>query len=711
MKTKAGFKFLIICLIVAIAAGCGGTSEKKAGLSDWDYASPITEPITVISDKRDVMAGDLSTDHVNIVIPAGTVDAPTELTVSNPEAVPEINTGEFEPLGAPIKISAGNPVRLNEPTSITFLIPNNYTEELSSNDIWITYYNGVEWEYFPPDSVNMQACTITFETYHYSLFGKGKIDIEERLKQYTHSQAVSSLIQSSAVDETVNKVVEQVVEHILKDRLGISSESAKFKVLSSLANDDGYKDLIDKFNSGDTAGFMQTLTVFAGARIAENVGESALQGALETLASDEAVGLTAAASQAAGYAAEGQFLEAGRILGEHIADQFLVTQLAKGAIEVVQYQIDTWKDAEINAAYTAYKNGADAKFWGYNVDPGDFESLWNQMRGIATRLQSEAVEREITRRQEYSMRPATDADLDVIRDTVRNDLKKQFEDRVSREGELEKREAKFKALIEKMEQSNLLAPGRFGYSSANDTIETRLDKLFHLSKKILRDTGRQDWGSGSFSDEKEISMGDMVSLMQAWFMSDGPNQYAEMLKDKFGIVPGQMTWALKSATPVIVEVYGDTKDYFNHAFDIVPGLIPNGWQFTSFESWNGNQESYSCYVSMIGGWASPPASISSGETIDIQVKLVPGWEISSRCGSIDSGVSISMRFNGQEIGNASWNRSMSSDNLNDGDSLGVFESTINYSIPTDFKEDTFNIDAYAVAPGGEGYLRYNFVKQ
>ena len=79
------------------------------------------------------------------------------------------------------------------------------------------------------------------------------------------------------------------------------------------------------------------------------------------------------------------------------------------------------------------------------------------------------------------MRLAIHAELDVIRENVKRDLKKQFEDRVRQEDELAKREAKFKTLIDKMKEANLLEPGRFGYSSANDTIETRLDKLFHLS--------------------------------------------------------------------------------------------------------------------------------------------------------------------------------------------------------------------------------------
>lgn len=122
----------------------------------------------------------------------------------------------------------------------------------------------------------------------------------------------------------------------------------------------------------------------------------------------------------------------------------MITKIIQSGVEIVQAGIDSWKDAEIEAAYEAYKNGADNRFFGYNVDAGDFDALWSQMRGIATRLQSEAVNREIARRESMGMPPPTDRDLDRIREQVRENLKKDFENRLKSEAEIEKTKLKSK---------------------------------------------------------------------------------------------------------------------------------------------------------------------------------------------------------------------------------------------------------------------------
>ena len=227
------------------------------------------------------------------------------------------------------------------------------------------------------------------------------------------------------VDSVVNEMVKNSVEYILKKRLGLTDdtaeESVKFKIMSSLANDDEYKDIVDKFREGDITGVNETFNLFVGKKIAENLEDSMWKSSLEFL-SDSGTGLITAGSQAAGYAAEGQYLEAGRILGTQIAEEFMITKIVQAGVEIVQYNIDTWKDAEIEAAYKAYRDGSNNKFFGYNVDKGDFDSLYNQMRGISVRLESEAVEREIKRRAEYGLPPATEEDLEAVRNKVKADL-------------------------------------------------------------------------------------------------------------------------------------------------------------------------------------------------------------------------------------------------------------------------------------------------
>jgi hypothetical protein len=396
------------------AAGPG-----KAG--DWKYEAVIKEDITVTSDKRAVTAGELSKAGVQLMIPGNSFSASAQITLGNPKSVPQLVSSEFTPIGAPVDIS-GAESRLNNPAVITFQVDKTrYAAELKNRTIWAAYYNGKNWDYFAPAKIDSLAGTITFNTYHFSLFGVGKVSVEEQIKQYTQSASLAALAQKK-VDKLVENLVANVVDMILLDQLKWQDSSTKYKIMSSLANDDEYRDLVELFAKKDFEKFNATLQVFAGKQIVEHVDKAAFLSILKGVSGN--ANAIAAAGEAAGYLAEGQYAEAGRILGQKIANGFLITKLVNAGAEVVQYNIDLWKDAEIEAAFQAFKNGADNKFWGYNVDPGDFDGLWNQMRGISTRLQSEAVEREKKRRADLGLPLPSESDLNAILEQVRKTWKR-----------------------------------------------------------------------------------------------------------------------------------------------------------------------------------------------------------------------------------------------------------------------------------------------
>ena len=88
------------------------------------------------------------------------------------------------------------------------------------------------------------------------------------------------------------------------------------------------------------------------------------------------------------------------LLESKIADKFLITTAGKIAVEVIDYQIESWKNSEVEAAFKAYKNGANGAFWGYNVDKQDFDAVWTQMKGASRQLELEAIAKENGIRQE-----------------------------------------------------------------------------------------------------------------------------------------------------------------------------------------------------------------------------------------------------------------------------------------------------------------------
>jgi hypothetical protein len=530
------FVFIFLLVVLIVLPSCG----DKSGSSTWKYENKISTPLEVVSGLNEIKAGDLSTNQFQLTLPPNTFDTETKITIQTPKTAPLVNSKEFVPIGSPVEIS-GAGTRLNQPAILNFWVnKDKYAADLKSRSIWVTYFDGVNWNYFKPSFTDVATGIITYNTYHFSFFGTGKISVEERISQYAHSQALGELAQKN-VDDVVDEMVKNTVEYMLKKRMGLDDESAessvKFKIMSSLANDDEYKDLVEKFQHGDVTGFNETFNIFVGKKIAENLEDSMWKNTLEFV-SDSGTDLVKAAAEAAGHAAEGQYLEAGRILGTQIAEEFMITKIIQSGVEIVQYNIDTWKDAEIEAAYKAYKNGSDNKFFGYNVDAGDFDALWNQMKGIATRLESEAVNLEIGRRESLGMPAPTEAELNKVRAQVRENLRQQFEDRRESEAEIEKNEVKIKALILKFKESRLLENGMYGYDDTYDDMESRLDKLFHLTKKILRDTGRRDWNLTAFTNEREISANDVITLMKAWYSTNGRDEYAKMLKERFNIETG-----------------------------------------------------------------------------------------------------------------------------------------------------------------------------
>lgn len=331
-------------MIIVLLTGCGaGQSAQNTGNPvPWEYQPVIGEPIKATSDTQAVILGN-SKLSFSVKVPGGSFDTATPLTLVSPQSVPQVMNNEFTPIGAPIEITGAN-TRLNQPATLTFLMDKSkYAAELQDGSIWVTYYDGKQWEYFPPTTTDIETETVTFNTYHFSFFGAGKISVEQRIAQYAHSQTLAEMTQEQ-VDDVVDEMIKNSVEYILKKRMGLTDdtaeESIKFKILSSLANDDEYKDIVDKFRAGDITGVNETFNLFVGKKIAENLEDSMWKSSLEFL-SDSGTGLLTAGSQAAGYAAEGQYLEAGKILGTQIAEEFMITNIVQAGVEIVQYNIDT----------------------------------------------------------------------------------------------------------------------------------------------------------------------------------------------------------------------------------------------------------------------------------------------------------------------------------------------------------------------------------
>ncbi|NTW14286.1 MAG: hypothetical protein HGA31_04640 [Candidatus Moranbacteria bacterium] len=510
---------------------------RKESLTAWNYERTIAEPITGISGAdKDLVLGDIDTNKASVSVPKGSFDADRDLSLVTPESVPGYVGNEIDTIGAPLEVSAGQPSRLNEQATVSFRFdPSTLPVDQDTSELRVAYYDGTKWEYIKPISIDKEDGLVTFGTYHFSLFGLTKIKDDTVItEKWIHSQTVDGQIRdglNNVSDEVSGKIVDLMLQ-----KMGISDESVKGKVLAEMLKNDAYKDIHDSYTSGDMTDMSQKIAVLAGSKIAELVPESAWQEGLKNLT--EGTDTVEAVSKAAGYAAEGQYKDAAKIIGEKIADQFLITTAGKIAVEVVQGKIDSWKNDEVEAAYYAYQKGANATFYGYNVDPGDFNSVWDQMRGIRRQLELEAVNRENGVRAEAGLPPLSDRQADAIRDGIKESYRKQFTLRAEKEKAFEEEAARLRLLVDAYKKADFFDStlGPTGLDKGLD-YENKLDVLYHFAQKMMKDTGRfQLSEKNGLLMDKAVAVDDVVQGARMWFSGpEGRKKYAAFLKDRFGI--------------------------------------------------------------------------------------------------------------------------------------------------------------------------------
>jgi len=183
---------------------------------------------------------------------------------------------------------------------------------------------------------------------------------------------------------------------------------------------------------------------------------------------------------------------AAKILGEHLADQFLLTHVAKAAVATVEGQISSWKNAEVEAAYQAFKNGATSTvpWWGYQVEKGNFEDVWTQMGGVARQLELEAIRAQEKVRKDAGMPPLTVAEQDKLRAAVQRDLEQQFTDRVTADAEIAKEAAELALVMKMYKDAGFLEKGDWGNDKGLE-LPQRLDILAHFKDKL--EAARANW--------------------------------------------------------------------------------------------------------------------------------------------------------------------------------------------------------------------------
>ena len=505
--------------------------------TEWSYQPRMATPLTATAGAAEVTLGDLPTYGIEVTIPAGTFAEPTEVTLADPTESVTYAAGEMAGIGTPFELSVGDgsPVRLQQPVTVRMSFdPSTLGDDFEYASLRFGYLNGNAWEYVTPD-VDTESNVMTFTTSHFCLFGQVKATTDEQVKQYVTNTAVAAYAGKKA-GEITDKAVEKLIDATLA-KLKITDETTRGKVINSILKDDEYGDMLKGIAQGDPSTFNQGFNVLIGKKIAESVPASRLSAALKGVTSDFGIETVQKASEAAGYLAEGQVAAAAKILGEHLADQFLLTHVAKAAVATVEGQISSWKNAEVEAAYQAFKNGASSTvpWWGYQVEKGTSTTCgarWAGRAAVETRGRPRSGEgaqgrwhANLDRRGEGE---AAAGGADGTEEVVR---------RAHVRGRGIAQNAAELALVMKMyKECRLPREGELGLRKG-PRAAAAVDVLAHFKEKLLAETGRKAHLRGTWQSEDGTRQ-ELKTMVMAWFSVCKPIEakqwYADFWEETYG---------------------------------------------------------------------------------------------------------------------------------------------------------------------------------
>ena len=434
---------------------------------------PFVKGTTVeqaVRSDRETTVGDLSQTGWQLDIPANAFESDLTLTMSVLSETESENyqNDAFKWIGKPVKITAGseNGVYLGRPATVTMQIPKEQRIPKEKVDDYLAaYYNGESWDYIFPAITKVSEGYITFETYHFSLFSAVKPTEEEKIKLYTQKMAVQIWEDEEREKAFSDKVMDTFNEAF--EKMGISDETVKGKLLRSVAKEYDFGTLLVSTERGDVADFgVKCGEMAANALIKHLKMEDALMDNITGKGAAVATGLVKGALQLK----DNNYTDATKELTSAFIGYFPVGRAYQAAVEVIDAGIASWKDYELDEAYRNYVKDTVGGFATVSDDDWALMCATPQMSGYLIRLQS-----ELDKDKALSARIAGQAGAN---------LRKTFEKRLASEKTVKGKEAEYAKIIEGFKKDLLLERGAFGFGFDTD-IESRLRTLFAVRKNIL----------------------------------------------------------------------------------------------------------------------------------------------------------------------------------------------------------------------------------
>lgn len=476
------------------------------------------------------VVGDLNQNGIQLNIPKETFDQNVNLQVKESETAPDSDKKRAKLIGIPFSINIDQKSkRLNKPIVVKLKLNKKEISSLKhTDDLRIGYFNGTQWDYFKPQEVNVKDGYVKFETYHLSDYADAELAKKEQINDFADKAAVEQWA-SKTNNAPTKQATERIVKQILLEKLGVNNKSITQDIVESIMNENDYAKLLVSYNDNKMDQFGQDLAILAGKKIVEVVTNDSnaktVLGAVTGHASKIGTGV-----QIAVNIYEGKLEDAAKNLSMEIINTFPMTKLFREAAKITDKQIVRWRDQELDAAYKVFVNGSESSipFWGYIVEPGNFDEVWIQMKGLKAQVLRDA-------KAKYALEHKIEVSnlgpraLEIIEDQTKENLRDKFIKREKQEKEIEKIKEEHIKLLEEFESAKLFQEGRFGYPD-NTSFDLRLHRLYKMKDMILKDTNCRQIGFRGVDEGGIIPAKTVALLIQIWYNPDeGKKKYREEL--------------------------------------------------------------------------------------------------------------------------------------------------------------------------------------
>ncbi len=515
-----GMILLLAGLVVAsFFTGNEGGKDEKLDTSGVQIGSVAS--INVNDSFTNSYASPKSKNRIVIDIPKKTFDDKTQVRIMALNNKPQVKDASIVSDIYDIQIDQKSK-RLNQPVGIRIALDKSTLRSLKfPKDLRVGYYAGDQWNYAKPDEINLKKAYIKFTTFHFSTYAILDPKKQKLIDEFAQDKAIEKYSKA-----TNTPLIKKAVQQVILSKLGINNKSFTQDVVESMMNESDFQKLAVSYNDNNKTQFNQDLAILAGKIIVEKVkdydiaGKSVLKGVTDH-ASKIGTGVNVAVALS-----NGDIKQAMKDISNEIINSYPLTKLFREGARVIGNEINRWKNQGVNNAYEVYKTGADK--YGYDaVKAGDFEAVWDQMKGVSRQLIIEEKKR-YAKQHHKKWDALSESEKKKIEQKVKNSLRKSFEKRSKKEKEITKYKKECQKLIDEFEASGLLTKGENAFPKSA-SMQLQLRRMFKMADMVLKDTHSE---IGYITDTKLrlISRKEIAGLIKLWYSKpNGKEKYRKAL--------------------------------------------------------------------------------------------------------------------------------------------------------------------------------------